>query len=68
MVCATVKECDPYNLQLQSALDVDYGKKDSIIDALVLILCMNVRAYSVMKIVLCKMFFCNVLKFLSDTQ
>lgn len=37
-------------------------------DALVLILCMNVRAYSVMKIVLCGMFFCNALKFLSDMQ
>lgn len=36
------KKCDPYNLQLQSALDIDYRKEDLIIDALVLILHMNV--------------------------
>lgn len=65
---ATVKKCDPYDLQLQSALDIDYRKEDLFIDALTLILCMNVRAYSAMSIVLCRTFFYNTLEFPSDVQ
>lgn len=63
-----LKNPDPENLQLQSGLGIDYRKKDLLIDALMLTLYINGRAYSAVNIVPKRMFFYNMLKFPSDMQ
>lgn len=68
VILTIFSNCRRLQSNLQSALDIDYTKKDLIIDVLMLISCMNVRAYCAMNIVLCRMFFYNMLKFPSDTQ